>query len=672
MKTIRNLGLALAVLLPTLASAVPNQGVMTYSGILKKTGGAVETVAQGLTFKLYDVATGGLPLWTESFTAVPTDPATGWFSVVLGASGVPLPDTQFLNQMYLGVTVVADGVEMTPRVTIGAATYALSVDYAGISGCTVANQVLQWNGTAWTCIATPSGTGGFTPPSCATNQVMKWNGTAWACAADLDTGITSVITAFPLSGTGLSVAPVTLTPCANGQILQSNGGVWSCIATPTGGTGGVTSISVTAPLISTGGATPALSIAHATATTSGFIDPLDFAAFSGKAPSPGAACLPGQVLDWNGTAFQCVTDQAGTGTVTGVAAAVGTPITITGTTVPTLKMFHAGDGTGNAGYIAAADYARFDAKAPTASPTFTGVVNASTISAASFVGPLSGNATSATTASSATNAQTAQVANSVIANVIKPSNLTTATLPNTGQVPSRTASDTFAWVTPLAGPAAACGAGQILTWNGSALVCVTDFANGTITSVVAGAGLTGGAASGAATLAVNFAGTGAATSAARSDHSHPIFVNVPLSDCLVTAPATPANITVGAWPKSKAISVPSGASSQDAVQVYTPMPISANPTIKVTINNPSAAAVTYSFFFFASGIGSGVAVPTSRWSYAPVSLTVAAGGTGLLTFAGNATVCPTTTMPAAGDLFWFSLGSSTAAAYNVLGIQLVY
>lgn len=43
---------------------------------------------------------------------------------------------------------------------------------------------------------------------------------------------------------------------------------------------------------------------------------------------------------------------------------------------------------------------------------------------------------------------------------------------------------------------------------------------GDITDVVAGTGLTGGAASGAATLAVDFSGTGSSNSASRSDHNH--------------------------------------------------------------------------------------------------------------------------------------------------------
>jgi len=69
-----------------------------------------------------------------------------------------------------------------------------------------------------------------------------------------------------------------------------------------------------------------------------------------------------------------------------------------------------------------------------------------------------------------------------------------------------------------------CPAGQLMTGvnqNGSvACESVTGAGGGDITSVTAGAGLTGGATTGDAALAVNFGGPGSTSLAARSDHTH--------------------------------------------------------------------------------------------------------------------------------------------------------
>ena len=64
--------------------------------------------------------------------------------------------------------------------------------------------------------------------------------------------------------------------------------------------------------------------------------------------------------------------------------------------------------------------------------------------------------------------------------------------------------------------------GQVMMWNGSAWVADDDNEGGVgdITSVTAGAGLTGGGDTLDVTLDVDFAGTGVADSVARSDHDH--------------------------------------------------------------------------------------------------------------------------------------------------------
>jgi hypothetical protein len=64
-----------------------------------------------------------------------------------------------------------------------------------------------------------------------------------------------------------------------------------------------------------------------------------------------------------------------------------------------------------------------------------------------------------------------------------------------------------------------CSNESILKRIGGAWSCVLD-SGGTVTSVTAGTGLTGGVITTAGTLGVAFAGNGAATTAARSDHNH--------------------------------------------------------------------------------------------------------------------------------------------------------
>jgi len=66
-----------------------------------------------------------------------------------------------------------------------------------------------------------------------------------------------------------------------------------------------------------------------------------------------------------------------------------------------------------------------------------------------------------------------------------------------------------------------CAGGQVMKWSGAAWACAADaIGTGTVTSVTAGTGLTGGTITGAGTLAVSFGGGGAATTVARSDHDH--------------------------------------------------------------------------------------------------------------------------------------------------------
>jgi hypothetical protein len=250
-----------AVLAAALLAALPAQaavsGVMTYSGILKSAAGTPVTTSTNITFRLYTASSGGTAIWNDTVAVTPG--ADGWFSAPLGILNPLVPST--LGQdLYLSLQVGTD-VEFTQRARVTPSGSALAVDWSGVQG----------------------------KPTCATGQYLTLNGSGGLlCSAPAGGtgGLTSVLTAAPVSGNGLSGSPVTLAPCPAGQILQSNGTSWSCIATPTGGTGGVTSVGVTAPVTNTGTASvPNIGVGLASDISSGIITAADFTAFNAKAPT---------------------------------------------------------------------------------------------------------------------------------------------------------------------------------------------------------------------------------------------------------------------------------------------------------------------------------------------------------------------------------------------------
>ncbi len=103
----------------------------------------------------------------------------------------------------------------------------------------------------------------------------------------------------------------------------------------------------------------------------------------------------------------------------------------------------------------------------------------------------------------------------------------------------------------------ACPAGQLMrgvNQDGS-VACETP-ASGNITSVLAGAGLSGGGSTGAVSLAVTFAGSGSVATAARSDHTH-------------ERPGNDGNIAVGPGTLSRTTGVLNTAVGAAAMQLNT-------------------------------------------------------------------------------------------------------
>jgi hypothetical protein len=129
MKPARFLSLAFLILIfafsTLLYGGVPQ--MINYQGKLTTPAGALIDDSLSVVFTIYDAATDGGVLWTETQATVIVE--KGIFSVLLGSVN-PIPDTVFTGDVrYLGVKVEADP-EMTPRKEIVSVGYAYKAEYA--------------------------------------------------------------------------------------------------------------------------------------------------------------------------------------------------------------------------------------------------------------------------------------------------------------------------------------------------------------------------------------------------------------------------------------------------------------------------------------------------------------------------------------------------------------
>jgi len=185
---------------------------------------------------------------------------------------------------------------------------------------------------------TGSGTVTINPATAGTFNNMVIGGTTPLAI----TGTTITATTFNGSGSGLTSIP-------NSALVNSsitiNGSAISLGGTVSVGT--VTSVTGTAPVVSSGGNTPAISMAAATTSVDGYLTSTDWNTFNGKAPATsGTSILYGNgsggfsnVTVGSGLSFSAGTlsSTGGSGTVTSVAAGNGMNFsTITGSGFVTL------------------------------------------------------------------------------------------------------------------------------------------------------------------------------------------------------------------------------------------------------------------------------------------------------------------------------------------------
>ena len=137
--------LLLVTLAPSLAFAqAPN--TLSWQGVLTNADGTL--VADGsydVTFRLYDVISGGAALWSENHPVVLVE--RGGFSVVLGQLTV-LPQA-FERQLYLGIQIAADP-ELVPRVALTSSPYALGLRFPFAETRTMSGPMLDLRNIAGT------------------------------------------------------------------------------------------------------------------------------------------------------------------------------------------------------------------------------------------------------------------------------------------------------------------------------------------------------------------------------------------------------------------------------------------------------------------------------------------------------------------------------------------
>ena len=235
MKTISAvLMLFIHVLTAQIPKTIAYQGIVTDANGTAKSDGSY-----AFTFRLYDVASGGTALWTESQTLTVK---AGLFSTALG-NQAPFPASlQFDRPYWLGIQVGAESElsPLTPLTSVGysfhalradTATYALSVlggaDAGGISGV-IAGTGLAGGGTSGevTLSIDPDATlvvgsiyiyqEGSTPGS----VFVIDNATNGSTVLDVESFGTGQVGRFRQSNSSSNVHAVSITNEGNGRALD--------------------------------------------------------------------------------------------------------------------------------------------------------------------------------------------------------------------------------------------------------------------------------------------------------------------------------------------------------------------------------------------------------------------------------------------------------------------
>jgi hypothetical protein len=108
------------------AHTTASTSTIAYQGRLANANDQPLTGNYGMEFRLYDVSSGGTPLWSETWTGSNSvSVSDGLFNIMLGSLN-PIPQSVITghSSLWLGITVGSD-TEMVPRVQLGSVPFAV-------------------------------------------------------------------------------------------------------------------------------------------------------------------------------------------------------------------------------------------------------------------------------------------------------------------------------------------------------------------------------------------------------------------------------------------------------------------------------------------------------------------------------------------------------------------
>ncbi len=257
-----------------------------------------------------------------------------YYNPATGGLTKTLPSAPNLKLLVGTVINAGSGGSGSFIVKLGVATYLRDLSDVQLASST-GGQFLTYNQT----------NGYWKNTSLSAGTAISVTPTAGGAITVANTGVTSAV-----AGTGISVSgatgAVTITNTAPDQTVSLTAGTGISVSGTypsfTIANTGVTSVTGTSPIVSSGGATPAISIPQATGSVNGFLSSTDWTTFNSK----------------------------GNGTVTSVSAltlgTTGTDLSSTvanGTTTPVITLNVPTASASNRGALSAADWTTFNSKA---------------------------------------------------------------------------------------------------------------------------------------------------------------------------------------------------------------------------------------------------------------------------------------------------------------------